>query len=446
MTGTDAELEQRLRAELAELAALPTTEHRERRPAPRRSPAATMALTLVVVLGLVAASFGVVRSTSHQPRSAPGSTPTTPTTPAVTTKPTTPAPVTTATSPPTISGSSGSLQLFVPTSATTWWAVVGDSVRPVSSVVRTTDSGRQWRTVTPPVGLIASSFFLNAEAGWVEADSSLTTPRTREPVYRTLDGGRSWQRIATVPQNCQLHFVDAIHGWCTYVGGALGSAIVDLSRTTDGGATWAVVSHTGIDAGSSTPGSLPFGCEKTISFTSPTVGWASGLCAGTSAYLYRSTDGGSRWHLLPQVPLPKGSPSPEGVELGTPVVQGSDIAIAITIGGRPGATAIATSADGGTTWRSQLVPTPPRYWVVGLLSPTRWDVTDGKMLMRSTNAGTSWVSSLPTVPLADFSRDGLGALRFLSPQLGFAIPGTNGGTLWWTVDGGLFWRPISISR
>src|SRR5215469_11931726 len=82
----------------------------------------------------------------------------------------------------------GTLQQFSPRSAGTWWAIVTSNLHGTTWVVRTTNSGRQWRAVTPPVKRIASASFLGTGVAFVEADSlhpgEPNAPR--EPVYRTL--------------------------------------------------------------------------------------------------------------------------------------------------------------------------------------------------------------------------------------------------------------------
>jgi hypothetical protein len=60
------------------------------------------------------------------------------------------------------------LQRFAPQSASTWWA----------------------------------SFFLGGHTGWVDT-GALHPPRT-EAIYRTLDGGRTWRQLGSVPSECQL--------------------------------------------------------------------------------------------------------------------------------------------------------------------------------------------------------------------------------------------------
>jgi photosystem II stability/assembly factor-like uncharacterized protein len=341
-------------------------------------------------------------------------------------------------------GDKGILAQFAPTSASAWWAVVADNLKPKSYLARTGDGGRHWLDIKLPVAQISSaSFFLNADVAWVQADDLSAPAPDAEPIYRTFNGGQSWKKLATLPTYCQLQFLDRLHGWCSFIGGAAGSAVVTLFRTSDGGATWTLVSHTDVDPGASTPGSLPFGGEKTINFTSLTVGWAPFYNAGGLTNIYGSEDGGSRWHELGQVPLPAGASQPEGSGLSPPVVQGSNIATVLTLGGRPGGTAICTSSDGGQSWRSQLIPGAPRYWNVALADPVHWRATDGTVFMATDDAGAHWRTSTPAVTLKDELGNAL-TLKFLSPSLGWASPGVNGGQLWQTVDGGVTWNPVTI--
>jgi photosystem II stability/assembly factor-like uncharacterized protein len=337
-----------------------------------------------------------------------------------------------------------SLQKFTPSTASTWWAVV-QGYDTGSFVVRTVDSGQHWQNVwSDPAGSIASSYFLNTQIGWVVGWVEEGASNPPEPVYRTLDGGRSWQQLPTVPNGCQLDFVDPLHGWCDVIGAAAGSETVSLYRTSDGGLTWTLASQTEpYGLGASTPDGLPFGCDKTITFTSSEVGWASSHCNGGSAYLYTSTDGGSKWHALPEVPLPAGAPVPEGEGLGVPVVEGSDVALTIDIGGEPGATGVATSSDSGTTWKTQLVAGSPQYTSVDLIDTAHWRLTNGSVLMSTDDAGAHWRSWAYPVSM----KGTLGAtltLDFVSPLVGWAIPDGNGGPLCWTVDGGISWKRVLI--
>ncbi len=352
---------------------------------------------------------------------------------ATTTAPTVapPRPTTTSTTGPG-GCNCGLLQMFSPVSATTWWAIVENNLTSKTYLVRTTDSGRTWRSVLTETSDM-NGYFFNTAVGWIENGGQL---------YRTLDGGTAWQRLGPIPSGyCQYDFVDDLHGWCSGVAPAMGSSAVKLYRTSDGGRTWVLVSQTSFAGlGPSTPYSLPIGCDKTIAFTSPSVGWASSRCNGGSAYLYESDDGGHVWFNVPSPPLIPGAPTNQGGDFGTPTVAGTAIAVRFEVGGD---TSIATSTDGGTTWRTQLVGDHPEKWSVDLIDAMDWIVTDGKVLMATDDSGRHWQTWTPTVTMKDkFGTPS--TLDFISPLVGWAVPGPNGGELWWTTDGGARWKKVVI--
>ena len=132
----------------------------------------------------------------------------------------------------------GDLQQFVQASATTWWATVVGNLSDQLFLVRTVDAGRHWQDVTPSFGELhanygVSSYVLSADVAWVDADAE----PTKSQLFRTLDGGQSWQQMGTVPDSCTLQFLDPLRGWCWLLGGAMGSMSVELYRTADGGVT-----------------------------------------------------------------------------------------------------------------------------------------------------------------------------------------------------------------
>jgi len=351
-----------------------------------------------------------------------------------------------STTPNSVTTDSGLLQQFTPTSATTWWALVGDNLKFESFIVRTVDSGTHWDQIKLPVRDVTSSQFLNADAAWVEGDA-LGEPNS-QPVFRTLDGGHRWQRLGNVP-DCQLQFVDTLHGWCVSIGAAAGSEAVDIDRTTDGGATWKLISSTDVPgAHPGTAGAIPFGCDKSVVFSSAKVGWAPFYCnggTGTAATVDQSNDGGSTWHALPPVRFPPGLHTDSGAGVFSPVlVAGSDVTMVANFSGRPTYTAICTSTDNGQTWHTHVVPDPTKAWEVDLIDPTHWRLNDGKTLTATDDAGQHWRTTTLHVNMKDATGTPL-TLHFLSLDLGWAVPSANGGPLWWTTDNGVHWKPITIT-
>jgi hypothetical protein len=342
-----------------------------------------------------------------------------------------------------------SLEQLSPQTKHTWWAVVVDNATSKSSIIRTVDSGARWQNVTPPVSRFRvgslSGDFLNAEIGWVViVPLSPSASRHAEAVVRTLDGGRSWKALGTVPYGCELDFVDRNDGWCSVLGAAMGSESVWLYCTLDSGGTWNLVSQTAAPPATSTPGALSFGCDKDVTFTSPTVGWVSTACAAGVPYLYTSDDGGAHWQQLPHVPVPAVVSTSGGWDMDPPVVAGSEVAVALTIDGEHGVSAVATSPDGGRTWRTQEVPGLRQPAMVDVVDPTHFIGTDGTVLVATDDRGSRWNRWKPAVTLKDAQGTPL-TLDFLSPILGWAVSRAAGGPLWWTTDGGRIWRPITLT-
>jgi photosystem II stability/assembly factor-like uncharacterized protein len=161
--------------------------------------------------------------------------------------------------------------------------------------------------------------------------------------------------------------------------------------------------------------------------------------------LYSTEDAGSRWYALSTVPLPPGSSTPGGEGLGAPAVAWPDLASVLSIGSPRGTiTGIATSQDGGVRWYAQLVPGPQKYWNIDLIDPTHWRLTDGTVVMATNDAGRHWHTWKPAVAMKDSLGNPL-TLEFLSPSLGWAVPGPTGGPFWWTTDGGLTWNPLEVA-
>lgn len=336
----------------------------------------------------------------------------------------------------------GLLEQFAPRSTTNWWAIVEANLTSRSYVVRTVDSGTHWQDVSPLAGPVASGFFLDTSEAWVETETGAGGEVAA--LYRTENGGVAWQRLGAAPSAaCALQFIDSLRGWCSVIGAAAGSETVTLYRTDDGGTDWTEVSRTDPPAETTTPGTVPFGCDKSVTFTSALIGWASSFCNGGSPYLYRSNDGGSHWEPGGAVPLPSGAPTPQGEGLSAPVVDKADMALAVDIGGNPGATAIATSTNSGSSWSAQLVPGAPRRWNADLVDPTHWRFTDGAILLTTNDGSGTWHTQTPNRPLIDQRGSPL-TLNFLSESVGWAVPQSDTAPLLWTTDAGARWTPITI--
>jgi len=94
----------------------------------------------------------------------------------------------------------------------------------------TEDGGATWKTRALPAGVLASDYDLV----FFDADNGLLLGRT---MYRTADGGRTWQLVKTVAWDGDFSFVDSQYGWAI----ARSGEAIALVRTTNGGITWSEV-------------------------------------------------------------------------------------------------------------------------------------------------------------------------------------------------------------
>jgi hypothetical protein len=126
--------------------------------------------------------------------------------------------------------------------------------RPVALI--TGDGGEHWSLEKIPEPGV-SLFFLNDSLGWMV---------TRNGVWRTDEGGRSWKRLARLRELVSIYFQDAKHGW------AVGHPKA-VHETWDGGEHWSPV------AAAAQPKTTPeFTTYGWIDF----VGSQVGLIAGSS--------------------------------------------------------------------------------------------------------------------------------------------------------------------
>ncbi|MGC2484735.1 MAG: sialidase family protein [Acidimicrobiales bacterium] len=259
----------------------------------------------------------------------------------------------------------------------------------------TTNGGRTWNNATP------TGLSVEGGAHWINGFFALSSTRAwlvygrvdKNPQYleTTSDAGRHWSKVGVLPRHyCTLQFVTPLDGTCTVYAGAAGSMGITIYRTSDGGAHWSNLFDSYMTPASlnepTPPGGLPFSCDKSISFTSATTGWALFLCAGGFSPIYESTNGGATWvqrNALPPSPLPSGGSGFSG----TPVFSGAHGAVAYTYGSY---SLVYVSDNAGRTFRPVYPPGKRRPWSVALLSPREWRLAYKDSILGTDNAGQSW--------------------------------------------------------
>src|SRR5262249_52374626 len=213
-----------------------------------------------------------------------------------------------------------------------------------SALYATTD-GVHWerRAVPSSINPVSGMDFVSATEGYVLAGDGRV-----DTVYHTADGGRTWQRLATLPGGLHLEgmrFLDAAHGWIAATPEPAQVPTPSFLATTDGGRTWhpqALPAPPGISY-PAVPGSL-----EPPRFTDPLHGYAvfltvqpAGAAPGAgkfgtqAAIIYGTSDGGATWSGLGVSP---------GGALAATVLNERDLVVVTD-------TEAIVRRDRGATWR-----------------------------------------------------------------------------------------------
>lgn len=360
----------------------------------------------------------------------------------------------------------------------------------------TADGGSHWRNVTPP-GFSSEfnrlSYFFDPSHGWVViTPAQFNGPPTTATitVFRTVDGGRSWQRgdFTAAGGPTEMDFVDARHGWLV-LGIQNDTAIY---RTGDGGAHWALVSQQPAPNwpyATQAPGTLPYAdpfaptnhsqliCQfegfAGFAFHDLSTGWVTGDCTGPVAnpLLDVTHDAGKTWQAQPLPPLPGSPKCPCEVTTSAPAftsaqsatfsaglfsveticeTQGTGSSCSTT--GTPVAMFLYTTSDAGTTWTVHRLPgvsggTPSfvdgrtGWQWASILKPTTLVPNDTAFdnLYLTHDGGATWT------PLPKPSPGFLGGeMQFINSTTGWVLSAVGPAqTLLKTTDGGQSWRQLT---
>jgi len=172
-------------------------------------------------------------------------------------------------------------------------------------VYKSTDAGKTWTNVglkdTRHIGAVIVHP-TNPDVAFVAALGHAYGPNTERGIYRTRDGGKTWDKVLYLddrtggidvvfdPQNPHILFAAMWEGWRTPWTLNSGGAKDGLYRSSDEGTTWKRLEGDGIPEG-------PLGrISVSVSGGDPNVVYA--LIEAKKGGLYRSDDGGANWSLI----------------------------------------------------------------------------------------------------------------------------------------------------
>lgn len=265
------------------------------------------------------------------------------------------------------------------------------------TMYRTTDAGLTWITSTTPFSR-GDIHFVDEENGWVLADLGVGAGSNAVAVYRTTDGGKTWEQTYTNDPNSQdaddslplggiksdLVPLDKNTAWVSGVVYAPGE--VYLYRTEDGGRTWDQVSVELPDGA----GNFELGIdEDQMQFVSAEDGFFVLRMAGetTQSAIYVTRDGGDTWSLTPAIPDGAGE---------TNFLSAEEIVIyngeQFHVTRDAARTWVSVSPDivFGESFANMEFVSPNAGWVI-TLDPT----TNQRSLYRTSDGGATWLPVLP---------------------------------------------------
>ena len=320
------------------------------------------------------------------------------------------------------------------------WAVLNPTNPPSGPVqfrvFRTTDGAHHWRLQftgqgsSPGFAHLIVHFFDSAHAFM-----QLDIPSGGELVYRTSDGGNSWQPVPLPsPHSVVVTFVDADRGWALAEDPAeqVSGQLLDLYRTVDGGSSWARLPDPPRDA-------------YYLALRGPTETWMGSLGAGPP-HAYSSADAGRTWERH-DLPPPPGQTWTSGHATIIQLVPQAGV-LALTgqrtspsVSEAPDLCCRFASFDSGYTW--PYVPAPGEIAVQDRL---HWWAIKDTALYKSSDAGQTWRRITDTLPNWQFILhvlDGQHAWAELTVFGGFGLAVTG---LAFTNDGGLHWTQANVPQ
>lgn len=314
-----------------------------------------------------------------------------------------------------------------------------------AKIFRTNDGGVTWYDTTPLKGETQNVYnvhpdFLDEKNAWALYADADVYPNGGT-LYRTTDGGETWDSFSVPFSEGDLEFIDAKNGWMmASLGVGAGSMGVSIFQTQDGGETWTRAytnDHTFDDAGDS----LPLGGLKNFIYPlDMETAWVGGVIymAGR-VYLYRTDDGGATWAEQPVI-LSSEAAGGELSALDLTFFSPTTGLLTLRSLGDVLRTEIYLTQDGGKTWASSDIVLEG-YGSLTILSENEMlFFAEGKLDVTQ-DAGKTWNVVQPDIDFTDV----MVSMDFISPQIGWVITSDVPGeySLYRTEDGGATWFAIA---
>lgn len=226
-----------------------------------------------------------------------------------------------------------------------------------ATVLRTSDGGASWTRLIVPGAALDSLQFRDIHAVDVRVAYVLAAgPGRRSRIYKTTDGGGTWQLqfMNTEPRA----FYDCFAFWSASRGVVFSDAVDGrfvIRLTEDGGAHWVPVPSEALPPAQAGEGGFAASGTCVVA-RAGRAAWI-GTGAADTARVLATTDGGASWWAV-------ATPIPGGDAAGIAALAFRDTLHGAALGGQVGDASarsdnVAVTDDGGRTWRPAGRPTFP---------------------------------------------------------------------------------------
>ncbi len=311
-----------------------------------------------------------------------------------------------------------------------------------TQIVRTDDGGVTWYNITPQgvseLGYGTTSDFLDREHAFI----NITDPvdPINGTLYRTSDGGLTWDSNPVPFGRGDLRFLDPSNGWMMADRGiGAGNMGIAIFQTTDGGHSW-TQTYTNDPNFPDAKDSLPLGgLKNSLTPIDMQTAWVGGVTyASGVVYLYRTDDAGYNWSLV-SMPLPDNAQNLSFNVDGLQFVTDTDAFLVVRVNGDSTQQAVYVTHDGGGTW-SQTPTLIPQGGSVDFSSAREGVIYNGDQFYVTRDAAQTWTAVTPDVVFGD----SFSSMDFVNSSTGWVITTDAEGhhSLYRTSDGGATWFPL----
>ena len=341
------------------------------------------------------------------------------------------------------------------------WAVTGQQ-----AVLRTTDGGMTWRDVTPIGRAIYSLNVLDETHAWTISTSDPDPATAIETIYRTQDGGQSWEAFTAPFVMGDVHFLALKDGYAVAspMQCGAGTCWVELWQSKDGGETWEQLFITDPFGGAPDdrfpPGTVSIPSGQDFWFSDLNTIWEFGDYwiypdLGKNILLKVSWDGGKTWQDQRATP-PAGLPETAPNYVDHPVFLNQDegyLAAYYTTRNNDGSIyqtwmAFYFTQDGGQTWvaRPGILQLTQSYTGWRVVSTQDLFVRVGESLFTSKDGAQTWQPISSNLNFGSDQNQALVGFDFVDPLNGWALVTLPGDqyALIKTQDGGHNWESIQV--